>query len=802
MKTISLCGEWRMIGNGYDCTGTVPGSLYSFLLNAGLMEDPYYRDNEFAALALTHHDYAFEKRFSFTPDGHSHFLRFEGLDTFCDIELNGHFVAHTDDMHVTYELDVSDLLKNGENLLRVTCREIHTYIKQKHSEIQLYSNIHSLAGFGHIRKSHCMLGWDWGPFLPDMGIWRPVSLITKDSAEITNIKIEQKHEDGRVWITPRVETDAPAECRVTVSAPDGKQHAIAANEAWEVPSPALWWPRGLGEQPLYTVRAELIENGTVCDVQERRIGLRTMKLIREKDKWGVSFTHECNGVKFFAMGADYIPEDNILSRCSKERTAELLQLCADANFNAVRVWGGGHYPENYFFDVCDELGLVVFFDLAFACTLYYPDEKMMENIKVEVRQNLRRLRHHPSIALICGNNEVEHCNESKIGKPLGDLCIPVNIELFEEVIADIQKEECAEIPYIHTSPITIGRFVDPRNENMGDAHYWDVWHRDKPFTEYRNHHFRYLSEFGFESFPSEKTINAITLPEDRNVFSRVMEMHQRNKDANSKIVNYLSRTYLYPNDFGLLIYASQLLQAEAMRYGVEHLRRERGRCMGTLYWQLNDIWPVASWSSIDYYGRLKALHYFAKRFYSPVLISCEEIGETTTRPFVIMEPDYFDYETKAKLAVTNDTQKAVSGIVNGYLRNSKGDVLQTYSYNVTAAPMSVTVLEEIDFCKTDVLENYFSYEFVADGRIVSEGSVLFTAPKHFRFQDPALRAEIIGDEIVVRADAYAKGVEIDSPDSDFILSDNYFDLNAGEKRVKILKGEPKTLRLRSVFDIR
>lgn len=803
MKTYSLCGEWRMTGNGFDCKGTIPGSLYSFLLNAGLMEDPYYRDNELKALELTHHDYTFEKHFFHQKDEYKHFLRFEGLDTFCDIELNGKNVAHTDDMHITYEFEVTDLLVEGENILRVTCREVHTYIKEKHRELNLCKTTQTLAGFAHIRKSHCMLGWDWGPFLPDMGIWRPVSLITKDSAEIKNFKIEQRHSDGRVFLKAIVESDAEAPSCMTVIAPSGESFRdLPVNEEWEVPEPALWWPRGLGEQPLYTVRVELIENGVVCDRHERRIGLREMKLIREKDKWGVSFTHECNGIQFFAMGADYIPEDNILSRCSKERTRKLLKHCADANFNAIRVWGGGHYPEDYFFDLCDELGLIVFFDLAFACTLYYPDEKMMENIKTEVRQNLRRLRHHPSIAIICGNNEVEDCNESKLGTPLGDLCIPVIIELFEDVIAEIEKEECGEIPYIHTSPITIGRFVNPKNENFGDSHYWEVWHSNKPFTEYRNHHFRYLSEFGFQSFPHEKTVNAVTLPEDRNVFSRVMERHQRNKDANGKIVNYMSQTFLYPNDFGILIYASQLLQAEAMRYGVEHLRRERGRCMGTLYWQLNDIWPTASWSSIDYYGRFKALHYYAKRFYSPVLVSCEEVGEKTTRPFVILEPDYYDYETKAKLVITNDTLNEVSGVVNGYLRRSSGEILQRYSYDVSVDPMSVWALEEIDFHKTDVMNNYYSYEFVVDDRVISEGSVLFTAPKHFCFQNPHLQAEIIGDEIVVRADAYAKSVEIDSPDCDLVLSDNYFDINAGQKTVKILEGKPQSIRLRSVYDIR
>lgn len=802
MKTLSLNGQWRMTGNGFDCEGSIPGSLYSFLLNAGLMEDPYYRDNEFSALELTHHDYTFEKRFDFQPDGHTQYLRFEGLDTFCDVYLNGEHLAYTDDMHITYEFDVTDRLVAGENVLRVVCRNIHPYIKEKSAELELSDNIQSLSGFAYIRKAHCMLGWDWGPFLPDMGIWRPVSLITKDSARITDCRITQRHENGRVYITPTVTTDEKADLRITVQAPDGTTYTVAQNEEWEVPSPKLWWPRGLGEQPLYTVRAEVLVGTTVEDSTERRIGLRTLELIREKDRYGESFMHACNGVRFFAMGADYIPEDNIFSRCTQERTKTLLKRCADSNFNAIRVWGGGYYPDNYFFDICDELGLVVFFDLAFACTLYLPDERMMANIKTEVRQNLQRLRHHASIALVCGNNEVEHCNAYLRGTPMADKCFPINSDLFEGVIADIAREVCPELPYIHTSPITAGRFVDPNNENFGDSHYWAVWHEGLPFTEYRKHHFRYLSEFGFQSFPNEKTINAITLPEDRNIFSRVMEMHQRNAGANSKIMQYISQTYLYPSNFSILIYASQLLQAEAMRYGVEHLRRERGRCMGTLYWQLNDIWPVASWASIDYYGRLKALQYYAKRFYAPVLISCCEVGETTTRPFVIMEPGYYDYETKTRLSITNDTLSPVKGHVTECLRDRMGTVLQMTERDVDVDPLSVLTLEETDYEKTDVLNNYCSYELTIDGAVVSEGCVLFTAPKHFHFADPALTVRVEGDEIVVSAQAYARSVEIYSEDSDLVLSDNFFDMNAGEKRVKILEGIPTDLRVRSVFDIK
>ena len=495
-----------------------------------------------------------------------------------------------------------------------------------------------------------------------------------------------------------------------------------------------------------------------------------------------------------------VPEDNVISRCTRGRSYTLLKRCVDANFNSIRIWGGGYYPDDYFFDICDELGLVVFFDMAFACTMYNPDEKMIDSIKVEIRQNLERLRHHASIGIICGNNEVESVNSSC---GWSNTLLERNIELFEDIIAGIAEDVCPEIPYIHTSPITAGRFIDPNNENFGDSHYWEVWHSGKPFTEYRKHYFRYLSEFGFQSFPCEKTVNQFTLPEDRNIFSRIMEQHQRNNSANGKIVKYIADTFLYPTDFGTLLYASQLLQAEAMKYGVEHLRRERGRCMGTLYWQLNDIWPVASWSSIDYYGRLKALHYYAKRFYSPVLISCRETGEKTTRPFVTLEPGLYDYETKTELTVTNDTLSEFAGVVRSYLRNSAGEIIESFEDEINVAPLSTFTICERDLNKTDVENNYYSYELTDScGKVVSSGTVLFTAPKHFRFMDPELSYEILGDEIIVKAKAYAKSIELYSPDSDLILSDNFFDMNAGEVRIKILEGDIKTIKLRSVYDIR
>ena len=794
MKKINLNGTWKMQGVGYECEGTVPGSVYSFLLNKGLMEDPFYGMNELDAFKLLDNEFTFSKTFDFTPTGDQVLLHCDGLDTLCDIYVNGTHIAYTDNMHRTYELDVTAQLKTGENTISMLFHPPVPYITEKQKGETLYEPWHCLPGAGHIRKAHCMLGWDWGPRLPDAGIWKDISLLVLDSARITDFHIVQRHECGKVYITPYVETDKVADVTVMVTTPDGQSYQISANEETEIENPQLWWPNGLGNQPLYTVTAECCG-----DVQSKRIGLREMKLIREKDKYGECFCHEVNGVRFFAMGADYIPEDNILSRVTPEKTYKLIRQCRDANFNAIRVWGGGVYPRDAFFDACDEMGIVVFQDMMVACVTLSTTQEMKENFKAELYDNLRRIRHHASIALISGNNEVEEMYINWLEKDPN--FAESYLGIYEDMVPELVKELCPYIPYVPSSPSSCGHFVDPRSENYGDSHYWAVWHDNKPYTDYRKHYFRYLSEFGFQSFPSEKTINAVTAPEDRNIFSRVMEMHQRNGVANGKILNYLSQTYQYPSQFGTLLYASQLLQAEAMRYGVEHLRRHRGRCMGALYWQLNDIWPTASWSSIDYYGRFKALHYVAKRFYNPVMISCKETGEWDTREFPTSDPRT-GYETKAQLCVTNETRGDVTGETVWALRDNTGKILKEGKTAMTVPALSLVWLDEMDFCKTDVDNNYFSFAFVIDGETVSEGTALFTVPKYFKFTNPNLRYELNGDEITVYADSYAQYVEIDSPDSDFVLSDNYFNMNGGSKTVKILEGTPKNIRLRSVYDIK
>ena len=801
MKKYSLNGIWKMTGNGYSVEGKIPGSVYSFLhVDNPLLPDPYYRDNELLYLELANHEYAFERTFVHTPSNHPIHLVFEGLDTLCSIYLNGTKIANTDNMHLTYSFDVSNLLKNGENTLRVVCHPAPPYIQAKNKEQRLFGAYDCMEGYSHIRKAHCMMGWDWGPRLPDAGIWRNVYLLEHDSAQITDWEVTQRHEKGKVFLTLTVQTDKDAELLATLTSPDGEVIPLIPNHETEIANAKLWWPNGLGEQNLYTLRISLIENGEIVDEKKKRIGLREMKLIRNKDEFGESFYHEINGMDMFAMGADYIPEDNIFSRITPERTRTLLTHCKACNFNAIRVWGGGYYPDDFFFDLCDELGLVVFFDLMFACSIYEPDDLMKQSIFKEVEQNLTRIRHHACLGLICGNNEIEwHFHEyvAISGRTDVEHLSEIYLDLFEVEFPKIVNKVAPYLAYIPSSPTSGGKFLDPNGEAFGDCHDWEP-----NYLLCRNRHYRYVSEFGFEAFPCMKTVESFTIEEDRNVHSKIMDRHQRSNCGNELILTYLTRNFLYPNNFETFIYASQLLQAETIRYRVEHFRRNRGRCMGTLYWQLNDIWPVSSWASIDYCGRYKALQYAAKRFYAPVLLSCEEVGEVQTRSFINTEERTLNKEKSARLCVTNDTKEPITGMVRWELRNDKSELLQQGEAQVSVPPLSTKWLEKIYFDGLNSETDHLYFSLNVDGKVLSQGSVLFIQPKYYHFTNPNLRYTLQGDELIIHSDAYAKAVQIEGIDDDLLLDDNYFDMEKGEKRVRILSGNASKIKLRSVFDIR
>ena len=799
MKKHSLCGKWNMVGNGYRLSGQIPGSVYSFLcVDNAILPDPYYCDNEDLYLEASRHDYSFEREFDYRGNNNQVRLVFEGLDTLCEIYLNGELVAKTQNMHIRYDLDVSGRILQGKNCLSVICHSAPQYIKERNLHSKLFGACDCMQGYPHLRKAHCMMGWDWGPRLPDAGIWREVYLLEKDSAEILDVNIVQRHEDGKVYIIPEVETDG-GEPRVTLTAPDGEAVTLAVGKENEIVSPRLWWPNGLGEQDLYGVKVELLESGFVVDEKTLRIGLREMKLIRRADEYGESFYHEINGVDMFAMGADYIPEDNILSRITPERTRKLLTECRHANFNTIRVWGGGYYPDDSFFDVCDELGLVVFFDLMFACSVYEPDEKMTDDIILEVERNLARIRHHACLGLVCGNNEIEwhfHDYVSISGREDREHLADVYLDLFERKFPEAVRRVATEVAYIPSSPTSKGGFCDPNGQACGDAHDWDP-----EYISSRGRFYRYVSEFGFQALPHIRTVEAYTAPVDRSFNSVIMEKHQRSGGGNELILAHLTRLYKYPRSLEELIYASQLTQCRSVGYRVEHMRRHRGRCMGALYWQLNDIWPGTSWSSIDCFGRYKALQYAAKRFFAPILLSCEEIGELQNRGSVNVEKGTYSENYSARLCVTNDTLTDVECEVAWEIRGADSSVFMCGCQGLRAKSLSASWLDKLDLSDVDVHRMHIRYSLSVAGVSVSEGCTLLCTPKHYELQDPCLSLELEDGYITVRSSAFAMAVRIDNAEGDLILSDNYFDMEAGERRLCIISGHTESLSVGSVYDI-
>jgi len=815
MKTVLLNENWTMCqaGMGEWIPANVPGSVYGDLLIAGKIENPFWKDNEDEALKLMEYDYEYRTSFDCDKelsDADEVILRFDGLDTIADITLNGVLLGHVENMHRIWEYSVKDILKSEGNELLVHFFSPNKYIAEAFEKAPTLGTEDAMNGFVHIRKAHYMFGWDWGAHLPDAGIWRDVSLLGIDTARLESVEVLQFHEDGKVRLQmkPQIQPargvevcEADFVTEVTITDPDGVETVYDSCDIL-IENPKLWWPNGYGKQDLYTVLVKLKKaDGKEIDSWSRRIGLRTITMDRTPDKWGEKFATCVNGVNIFAMGADYIPEDHLLGRVTKETTRTLLEKAVFANFNSIRVWGGGYYPDDWFFDLCDEMGLVVWQDFMFACAVYDLTPEFEENIKAEFADNLKRIRHHASLGLMCGNNEMEQFVKEGtwVSK---DSEVRDYIIMYERILPKMMKQYAPQVYYWPASPSSGGSFDNPRDENRGDVHYWDVWHGNMPFSEYRKFYFRYLSEFGFQSFPSAKTVETFTdNEEDKNIFSYIMEKHQRNGAANGKIMNYMQQTYKYPSSFETVIYASQLLQADAIRYGVEHFRRNRtdDRCMGAVYWQFNDCWPVASWSSVDYCQRLKALHYYARRFFAPIMISCEEEGMLGSGQELVRLP--FEFPKSIRLSVANETLNEEEITVKWQLRDASSKVLREEEETITVPALTSVWLDKVELPDVDIYREYVSYQAYKDGEEISQGTVIFSYPKYFRYENPELKAVVDGNKITVSAAKYAKSVEILNENEDLILSDNYFDLNGDSKTVEIISGNVDTLRLRSVYDI-
>ncbi len=811
MNKMLINNNWTMRRTDTDrkLPATVPGSVYGDLLNNHEMENPFWKDNEIEALKLMDFDYEYETTF----DADERFLtstqtviRFEGLDTLADVYLNGKHIITANNMHRTWEHEVQSPLKEKGNTLRVVFHSPTKYIAEAFAAAPTLGTEDCMNGFVHIRKAHCMFGWDWGAHLPDMGIMRDVSLIAFDTVRLNSVNFIQHHgEKLMLEINPEYDVlDDSKEITVEyeVTAPDGTTLTYKGQDnKISIDPDNCWWPRGYGKQNLYTVTVNIYDGESLLDSMTKRVGIRTITMDRTPDKWGEKFCVCVNGINIFAMGADYIPEDHLLGRVTPETTRKLLEKALFANFNSIRVWGGGYYPDDWFYDLCDEMGIIVWQDFMFACAVYDLTPEFEANIRAEFKDNIVRLRHHASLGLMCGNNEMEQFVKEGVW-----VSKPSEVEdytrMYEQILPEMMKELAPQVFYWPASPSSGGGFDEPQDENRGDVHYWDVWHGNKPFSEYRKFHFRYLSEFGFQSFPSVKTVETFTDDvRDMNIFSYIMERHQRNGSANGKIMNYMQQTYRYPTDFDTLIYASQLLQADAIRYGVEHFRRNRNddRCMGAVYWQFNDCWPVASWSSVDYEGRLKALHYYARRFFAPVMISCEEEGMLGSGQELVRLP--FEFSKSIRLCVTNESLEDKEVEISWQIRDSKAIVLKSSKITKIVPKQTSLWLDKEELPKIDIYNEYVSYQASIEDEVISEGTVIFSLPKYFRFIDPNLSYEVDGNKITIHAESFAKSVEIRNDNDDLILTDNFFDMNAGTKTVEVLNGEITSLRLRSVYDI-
>lgn len=793
--------NWVMHYEGWEpLSCQAPCTLYSVLYDHGKIPDPFYGLNERELQYLSEKDCAFETVLSADEALLSRDyveLVFHGLDTICHIFLNGKLLAKVQNMHREYCFEVKDRLHPGENVLRLEFKSPRKFFAQKQARHYVYMNDgDTLPGAAHLRKAMYQSGWDWGPTLPDMGIFRSAELNAYDFDRLDHVAVRQYHEDGKVTVALDVTTMHQDGCEIYATL-DGKRVRLEDGSGEiTVENPKLWWVRGYGEQPLYDLTVELIKDGVLIDTCRKRIGLRTLTVSTAKDPdgKGSEFCFVINGVKIFSMGANLIPMDNLLSRVTRKRWEDLIRQALDANFNTLRVWGGGYYPDDDFFDLCDQYGILVWQDFMVACANIYLTSEMAEEFTQEAACNLKRLHHHPSLGLLAGNNEME-AGVLDWGARNNQLVRDDYTRLYGHILPELCDKYAPDTFYWPSSPSSGGGFDDPSNPAKGDTHYWEVWHGGVPFTAYREHSFRFCSEYGFESFPSMKTIRTFCEEKDMNCFSRVMENHQKCKGGNGKILRYLSDNYLYPSSFENLVYASQLLQAEAIKYGVEHFRRQRGYCMGSTYWQFNDCWPVASWSSVDCFGRYKALHYAAKKFYAPVAMGL------------------FLENGKLTVNVANETRKDFRGTLRLTLCKADMTVVEEKSCTVNVEALTSEDVLVYKVKTTDIYDSYFAAVlWDEEGHEVMRQAELMVPSKHFSWIKPQITASFRdvpgGVEITLQGSAFTKGVYLDFKDFDCVLSDNFFCLTDREPYRVVARTQhsarelEENLLIKTVYDIR
>lgn len=628
---INLGGAFKLESGSKDVATTInlPGDVHTALLDADIIPDPYFGDNEQKVMWVSNTPWNAERTFKVAKgeaDGYLT-LTLSEVDCIATIKLNGKTLAKVDNQFVRHDFDVTGKVKEGENTLRVEFDVARTIAKKRHDAHDfpipyVEGNQPYMAHINFLRKTACHGGWDWGICLMPVGIYGTMVLRRSAIARTESVQVDQKHTKNQcaLTITTRIHAFAAGEVNLSHNIDGqtigGKRKVIPGENVFihklTIDKPKIWWPAGQGAQPLYTFATDL--DG---EITARKLGLRKLEWIVEKDEIDHNFKCEVNGRDITMMGANWIPADAIPSRITPEVVRDVLESAVASNMNMIRVWGGGQYEPDYFYEMCDELGILIWHDFMFACMSYPTNKEMLASIRIEVTQQVRRLSHHACIALWCGDNEViGSLNWFPQSRENRDRFI-ANYDRLSHMLSTILAEEDPARRFWPSSPslgymdFADGWHIDTR----GDIHYWDVWHSAKPFEAYRTVNPRFASEFGFQSFTSTNIIESFTKPEDRNPSSPIMESHQRNDGGNARILETMCRYFRFPKGFEEMVFLSQVQQGLAIKTAIEYWRSTKPRCMGTLYWQINDTWPVHSWASLDYGGQWKPLHYMAKRFF-------------------------------------------------------------------------------------------------------------------------------------------------------------------------------------------
>jgi beta-mannosidase len=790
---ISLNGGWqfREAGKTEWLAATVPGCVHTDLLANKKIEDPFYRDNEKGQQWIGKTDWEYRTVFNISAavlKRQNLEIVFQGLDTYAAVYLNEKPILSADNMFRTWRVDVKNALKAGENILQIKFRspinEVLPRMKKLAFELPAVNDQGEKTS-PYTRKAPYQYGWDWGPRFVTSGVWKPVQLEAWDTARIEDLHLKQKNlSKENADLSAVVEVIAAAETSAVIEVENTTDKKTVAARAvkltsgvnkialdFAIAAPRLWYPVGLGEQPLYTFRAKLVLNKRTIDEQSRRTGLRTLELRQKPDEHGISFEFVVNGVPVFGRGANWIPADIFPTRMTREKYKNLLTSLRDANMNMLRVWGGGIYEDDYYYDLADEMGILVWQDFMFACSMYPGDKAFLENVRREAIDNVKRLRNHPSIVLWCGNNEIETAWAHWGWKErLPNHIWEDYVKLFVRLLPEVLDEYDSSRPYWQSSPSS--NFQDDADsQRIGDVHYWQVWHAEKPYKEYEKQFPRFMSEYGFQSFPELETVKTYTAEEDRkSIETPIMLAHQRHPRGNQLVKEYMLREYHEPKDFESFLYVSQVLQAEGIKIGAEHFRRIMPRNMGSLYWQANDTWPVASWSGMDYFGRWKALMYYTKKFYAPQLVS-----------------PHVDDNGNLNVTVVSDAPETRNAQIILTLMDLSGKTLGARQFDAALEPLrgkSYFTQKTSEFLGgADAKNAFLLAELKIGGKTVSQNEYFFKPFKELSLSRPAIKTAIAplpnGFKIVLSTDKLAKSVYLSGFTEGF-FADNYFNLIPGK----------------------